>query len=129
MGKFSKRKGYRIENQLVNKIKSYGIECRRQPMSGAIPDFPFDIQIQEPRMSIEVKARANGEGFKTLEKWKGSADLLCLHRNNADTMVLLNFNLFLDILSEAKKKEPYNPPFNYGGYDSNIYKKDNNEKD
>ena len=46
MGKFSKRKGYRVENQLVKKIKSYGIECRRQPMSGAIPDFPFDIEIQ-----------------------------------------------------------------------------------
>ena len=70
MGKFSKRKGYRVENQLVKKIKIYGIECRRQPMSGAIPDFPFDIEIQEPRMSIEVKARANGEGFKTLENGK-----------------------------------------------------------
>ena len=49
MGKFSKSKGYRVEAKLVKEFVKHGIKARRQPMSGAIPDFPYDIEIrQEP---------------------------------------------------------------------------------
>tara|TARA_R110002020_G_C16290907_1_gene772426 strand:- start:1079 stop:1393 length:315 start_codon:yes stop_codon:yes gene_type:complete len=102
MGKFSKSKGYRIEHMLVKQLNKNGIKCRRQPMSGAIPDFPHDIEIQEPRMSIEVKGRANGEGFKTLEKWKGEADILALHKDRGTTLMCLDINLFMELMNRKE---------------------------
>jgi hypothetical protein len=102
MGKFSKRKGYRVEAKLVKELNKGGIECRRQPMSGAIQDFPHDIEIREPRMTIEVKARANGEGFKTLERWKGGADILALHKDHGTTLMCLDINLFIELLTRKE---------------------------
>ena len=59
MGKFSKSKGYRVEAKLVKEFVKHGIKARRQPMSGAIPDFPYDIEIrQEPNVKNEVSKRA-----------------------------------------------------------------------
>lgn len=104
MGKFSKAKGYRVEAKLVKEFVKNGIKARRQPMSGAIADFPYDIEIrQEPwhKLSVEVKARKDGAGFKTLEKWKAGADLLCLHKDHGTTMVCLDLPLFIDILKES----------------------------
>ena len=102
MGKFSKRKGYRVEAKLVKELNKGGIKCRRQPMSGAIQDFPHDIEIREPRMTVEVKARANGEGFKTLERWKGSADILALHKDHGTTLMCLDINLFIELLTRKE---------------------------
>ncbi|BAQ88072.1 Archaeal Holliday junction resolvase [uncultured Mediterranean phage uvMED] len=103
MGKFSKSKGYRVEHKLVKEFNKAGIKARRQPMSGAIADFPYDIEIKDERfhkLSVEVKARKNGDGFKTLEKWKSGADLLCLHKDHGTTMVCLDLPLFIDILKQ-----------------------------
>jgi hypothetical protein len=108
MGKFSKSKGYRVEAKLVKEFVKHGIKARRQPMSGAIADFPYDIEIrQEPwhKLSVEVKARKDGAGFKTLERWKSGADLLCLHKDHGTTMVCLDLPLFIDILKEASNNE------------------------
>ncbi len=42
-GSASKRKGYRVENELVKYLNRKGIDAKRQPLSGALADFPHDI--------------------------------------------------------------------------------------
>ena len=69
MGLKSKRKGNRIERELVQRHKAAGIDAERVPLSGAAGGtFTGDLRIQGD-LKAEVKARAGGDGFKTLERW------------------------------------------------------------
>ena len=54
---------------------------------------------------MEVKARKDGAGFKTLERWKSGADLLCLHKDHGTTMVCLDLPLFIDILKQSNEQD------------------------
>lgn len=52
----------------------------------------------EGLFKAEVKARKTGTGFKQLEGWLGNNDLLFLRRNNADAMVTMPWDVFLQIM-------------------------------
>ena len=105
MSSSHKRKGTRVENEVVKLFKHEGFNAIRQPLSGAIQDFPHDVQVKDlfGGTTIEVKARKSGEGFTQLDKWKGSADLLILKRDFQKPMVYLNWNLFKEFLNEYKE--------------------------
>ena len=49
----------------------------------------------------EVKARANGAGFSTLEKWLGDYDALFLRRNGTEPLVLVPWRTWARILGEV----------------------------
>lgn len=93
MGAMSRRKGGRVEREIVNALKEAGIHAERVPLSGAHGgSFAGDVVIAK-RWRAEVKARKHGGGFTQLEKWLGDNDLLVLKRNHADPMVLLTWDL------------------------------------
>jgi hypothetical protein len=101
----AKRKGTRVENEIVKLFQAEGFNARRQPLSGAIQAFPHDVQVSDlfEGTNIEVKARKNGEGFAQLDKWKGSADLLVLKRDFSSPMVYLDWDLFKEFLYEYRQ--------------------------
>ena len=105
MSSKAKRKGTRVENEIVKLFQVEGFNARRQPLSGAIQDFPHDVQVSDlfNGTNIEVKARKNGEGFAQLDKWKGSADLLILKKAFSNPMVYLDWNLFKEFLYEYRR--------------------------
>lgn len=105
MSSKAKRKGTRVENEIVKLFQAEGFNARRQPLSGAIQDFPHDVQVSDlfNGTNIEVKARKNGEGFAQLDKWKGSADLLILKKDFSNPMVYLDWNLFKEFLYEYRR--------------------------
>ncbi len=100
-----KRKGTRVENEIVKLFEKEGFKARRQPLSGAIQDFPHDVRVADlfGGTTIEVKARKTGEGFTQLDKWKGSADLLILKRDFKEPMVYLSWSLYKEYLNEYKE--------------------------
>ena len=67
MSKKSKQKGYRTEYNLVKRFQGAGIDAKRQLLSGALPDHPHAIKINNPDMIVEVKARKNGAGLRLLK--------------------------------------------------------------
>ncbi len=96
MAKASRDKGMRRERQIVALHVDLGIHAERVPLSGAsryrgngadIDIYPFGEDAGA--LVGEVKARANGEGFKTLEKWLGENDMLFLVRDRQEPMVVL----------------------------------------
>ena len=108
MSRKSKQKGYRTEYNLVKYFNKKGLSAKRQPLSGALIDFPHDIQIKNPDLIIEVKARKNGAGFKTLKNWMGSANALVMHEDNADSLVAVKLSYFVDLLlNHSEYKLPY----------------------
>ena len=103
MGKFQKSKGYRVERKLVNMFLGEGIKARRQPMSGALVGFPHDLVVDILGGSTcEAKARANGEGFKTIQRWKGNAEILLLVEDRKMPTVVLDWKYFIHLVKESK---------------------------
>ena len=105
MSSSHKRKGTRVENEIVKLFQAEGFNAKRQPLSGALIDFPHDVQVKDlyEGTNIEVKARKSGEGFTQLDKWKGSADLLILKRDFQKPMVYLTWDFFKEFLNEYKE--------------------------
>jgi len=97
MGAKSRRKGGRIERELVNLHRDAGIDAQRVPLSGATGGaFSGDIRVGE--LVGEVKARASGEGFKTLERWLGKQDMLFLRRDRAAPLVVLPWRVYVELM-------------------------------
>ena len=109
MGKFSRDKGARRERQLVERHKAMGIHAERVPLSGACGGkFSGDIDIHalgidQGALVGELKARANGEGFKTLESWLGDNDAIFLWRDRAEPMAVLPWRTWELLLTELNK--------------------------
>ena len=101
MGRKSKRKGYRAEREIVLLHREIGIEAVRMPLSGALGgDLAGDVEIPGVGRA-EVKARANGEGFKTLERWLGENDVLFLRRDRTTPMVVLPWATYSRIVTRG----------------------------
>lgn len=103
MGHKSQRKGYRIENEIVHMLRDAGIHAVRMPLSGSLGGSLAGDIVLEPvgrdRMRCEVKARAGGSGFTTIERWLGSNDALFLRRDHARPLVVLPWGRFADLLT------------------------------
>ncbi len=105
-----RRKGARLERELVARHKSIGVHAERYPLSGAsrFRGSGHDVDIyalgeNEPPLIAEVKARGKGGGFVTIEKWLSIYDALFLRRNGADPLVLVPWRVWARILSEVRR--------------------------
>ena len=102
------RKGGRVEREIVALIRDLGVECRKVPLSGALAkrlgaDFAGDVKAwafgpDVQPLTLEVKARAAGAGFATLERWLGTCDALVLKRNGVPPMVALPWHVWARLL-------------------------------
>lgn len=106
MGKASRDKGARRERQIVELHRALGIKAERVPLSGAMAfrntrATDVDVYARGPDAAplvCEVKARASGEGFVTLERWLGDADALFLVRDRAEPMVVIPWRIWGEML-------------------------------
>lgn len=90
-------KGSRVERELVAKHIQAGIPAKRVPLSGAQAGWKGDIRIGD-YLVAEVKARANGEGFATLERWLADNALLFLKRDRKQPMVVVEWETYLRLV-------------------------------
>jgi hypothetical protein len=104
-----RRKGDRIERELVELHRALGIKAERYPLSGAsrFRGSGHDVDIyalgsEAAPLVAEVKGRKNGAGFTTLEKWLGEYDLLALRRNNADPLMVLPWRTWTALLKKVR---------------------------
>ena len=101
-GSKHRAKGTRVENKLKDLLVDAGIQCRRQPESGAFgtitnqPDLTGDLYILQKHRA-EVKARKNGEGFKVLENWIADCEYLFLVRDRAKPIVVMSWERYLEL--------------------------------
>ena len=104
MSSKSKIKGTRVERKIVKLFEDLDIKARRQPLSGALQDFPHDVLVQLlGGLNCEVKARKDGKGFSTITRWKGSADLLIMVEDFKEPSVLMDWNLWKQIAKILKE--------------------------
>lgn len=110
MGKASRDKGARRERQIVQMHIVLGVKAERVPLSGAAVfrnTRGTDVDVyargkDEAPFVCEVKARASGEGFATLERWLGEADALFLVRDRAPPLVVLPWTRWAELIGEKR---------------------------
>jgi Holliday junction resolvase len=96
-----RRKGNRVERELVDLHHEHGIPAERGPLSGAAGgSFSGDLLVAG-KLRGEVKARRNGSGFATLERWLGENDVLYPRRDRATPLVVVPFLVWAAILDAA----------------------------
>ena len=105
-GRSSRNKGLRVEREIVNELKELGVDAERVPLSGAAGgSFSGDVIISKDdpigKLIAEVKARKNGSGFKTIEKWMGDNDLIFLKKNNQKPIVIMDWELFSKFIAST----------------------------
>lgn len=84
-GARQRRKGDRIERELVARHKALGVHAERYPLNGAsrFRGSGHDIDVylfsrDDAPLVCEVKGRKSGAGFATLERWLAEYDALFL---------------------------------------------------
>lgn len=93
-----RRKGSRIEREIVHLHVDIGVHAERVPLSSAAGgSFSGDVDIyafgrDEAPLVTEVKARKNGAGFVVIEKWLGENDALFLRRDRTTPLGVLPWN-------------------------------------
>ena len=108
MGKASRDKGLRRERAIVELHVKCGIHAERVPLSGAshYQGNGADIDIYargNEALKAEVKARADGGGFKTLAQWLGDNDALILVRDRATPLVVLPMPTWLEVAGRSAR--------------------------
>lgn len=108
MGKASRDKGIRRERALVDLHTKCAIRAERVPLSGASHyqgnGADIDLYVRGPQpLKAEVKARGEGSGFKTLQRWLGDNDALFLWRDHAAPFVVLPLHIWLEIAGRSAR--------------------------
>ena len=110
MGKASRDKGLRRERAIVEIHTKSGLRAERVPLSGATryrgngADVDLYVRGAAP-VKAEVKARGDGNGFRTLERWLGGNDALFLWRDRAAPFVVLPLHVWLEVASRSARAD------------------------
>tara|TARA_Y200000002_G_C22662313_1_gene656357 strand:+ start:1552 stop:1881 length:330 start_codon:yes stop_codon:yes gene_type:complete len=103
MGKASRDKGYRTENNVRKYAEIHGLKAYRVPLSGGGSikgDVVFNNGIDE--LVSEVKCRGNG--FKNIYKWLEGNDLLILKADNKEFLAVIDLKDFFNYFGNQQKK-------------------------
>lgn len=106
MSRSQRDKGARREREIVQRHVDLGIHAERVPLSGAsrYRGNGADVDVHLPGrtgpLCTEVKARASGAGFVTLEKWLGDNDALFLIRDRAEPVVVVPWRIYAELVRD-----------------------------
>ena len=97
-GRAPKRKGDRVEREVVKLLTKGGVHAKRVPLSGAAKGYPGDVVAELPGLGeacLECKARHD---FKTLYGWLEQRDGLILKGDRKEPLMVLTLANFLKLL-------------------------------
>ncbi len=104
-GKGPRRKGNRVEREVLALLKEAGLEARRVPLSGSAPGYPGDLEVEVPglgKVVVEVKARKR----VALEAWLEGRGLLVLKPDRRPPLAVLPLQALLALIKAANGEGP-----------------------
>jgi len=96
-GKAPRRKGERVEREILAALRDAGLEAKRVPLSGSAPGYPGDLEVDLPGLGVvlvEVKARKR----LALEGWLEGRGLLVLKPDRRPPLVVLPLEALLRLV-------------------------------
>ena len=104
-GKAARQKGDRTERLAVDILKSYGLEARRIPLSGAMEGFKGDFEVHIGKQTLIAECKCRGAGFTTLYKWLGDHDALVLKADRQDPLITMPLRAFAKLVGELNQSK------------------------
>lgn|SRR5262249_46945846 len=101
-GRSPKRKGTRVERELVNLLVELGLPCFRVPLSGAAYG-ECDIHVPLLSRTLRVEVKCRGDGFKQLYDWLSGSDLLIVKADRRDPLAVLPLALVVELMLAAER--------------------------
>jgi hypothetical protein len=124
-----RRKGSRVENEIVHAHKNVGIHAERVPLSGGshYRGEGHDIDIyafgrEAAPATAEVKSRSEGRGFALLERWLGEYDVLFLKRDRQDPLVVVPWSVWVRLINRKAGDLTWRPEVRNGRPDETSAK-------
>jgi hypothetical protein len=103
-GRAPRRKGDRIERQLVRLLQDHAIAAERIPLSGSVGgSWRGDLNIPLLGRDLRAEVKARGTGFSQLYKWIAGFDLLIIRRDRSEPLVIAPMRLAVEIARAAEK--------------------------
>ena len=96
-GRGPRRKGNRVEREVLALLREAGLEARRVPLSGSAPGYPGDLEVELPglgKVLVEVKARRR----VALEAWLEGRGLLVLKPDRKPPLAVLPLQVLLQLV-------------------------------
>ena len=99
MGKKSRVKGQRNENQIVNLLKDAGLNAVRVPLSGMHGgQFAGDIIIDGERFEAKIRQ----SGFKQIYDWLGDNNGLFLRADRQELLIVVRAEDWVALKTKGK---------------------------
>ena len=96
-GRGPRRKGNRVEREVLALLREAGLEAKRVPLSGSAPGYPGDLEVELPGLGVvlvEVKARRR----LALEGWLDGRGLLIIKPDRKPPLAVLTLEAFLRLV-------------------------------
>jgi hypothetical protein len=103
-GRSPKRKGVRIERQLVNQLVELGLRCFRVALFGAAgSERTGDIHVPLLGRTRRVQVKCCGDGFRQLYSWLGNSDFLIVKADRRNPLMVLPLALVVELMLAAER--------------------------
>jgi hypothetical protein len=114
----NKQLGTGLENRVVERARNHGLVARKQPLSGALKDFPSDVVIENILGECKVRTAsidAKGQRYVKLDlDWKAKVDdqaldsgfeaavLVVNAKGSSTPQVVVGLDFFLKLVRQRK---------------------------
>ena len=94
-GKAPRQKGDRLERLAVDILRSYGLDAKRVPLSGAMRGYKGDIVIPISGHLWRLECKARGTGFNLIYKALGEGNQACIIKaDRTDPVICMPLRVF-----------------------------------
>ncbi len=95
MSRFSRDKGNRYENEIVNALQDMGLDAERVPLSGAAGgSYTGDLTCPVLGEDKKLEAKRRASGFKTLYGWMGDNYGIVIRDDRCPSLVVIRLEDF-----------------------------------
>jgi len=101
MGNKSRRKGNRVELELLHLLQDSGIAATKHSRAWT-PGHDLNLPLLKILRRVEIKCQANG--FRTLYKWLVDKDILFVRADRSKPLVVMPMDMLLELIAATNKE-------------------------
>lgn len=106
-GRKSRNKGAGYEREVVAAHIQQGIAAKKTPLSGALKDYPGDVQIAGMIGECKRRKKSFTTLYQALSQGGDAADILFVRDDQQETLVVMPLEFWFTLLAWTKIPEKY----------------------